>query len=57
MMKERPMMGWPQTGIGTAIEYHCAEPLANNVRAAITYTQYDKETIQQALREIEKKNK
>ena len=47
------MMGWPQTGIGTVIEYHCAEPLANNIQTASTHAQYNKETIQQALRELE----
>ena len=47
------MMDWPRTGIGTAIEYHCAVTLANNGRTTSKHAQYNKETIQQALCEIE----
>ena len=46
------MMGWPRTGIGTAVEYHCAEPLANNAQTASTHARHNKRTIQRALREL-----
>ena len=47
------MMDWPQTGIGTAIKYHCTVTLENNVRMTSKHAKHNKAKIQQALSELE----